>query len=337
MEALVKLLRKVHWKILRVVAIVAALTMGVVQAVQAQSFPSRPVRVIMPFPAGGPSDVMMRAIAQELSERWKQPVLVENRPGANTLIGAEAAAKLAPDGHGLFYATAAAMSISPELYKKIPIDPAREFVAVTQLAATTNFLIVSAALPANNLKEFIDYAKANPGKIDYGSMGIGSTGHLDTLAMERALGVRLNHVPFKGAAPVILELTQGRLGVFFSSVGTLLVPPLKEGKVKLLAVADRVRSDQYRDVSTFQEQGVDLIVGTWLGLVAPAGTPGEIVSRIAADVGAIVRDPAFEAKHVRSQGLKSVGSAPAEFSDYLKKNRAYWAEVIRASGLKLDL
>lgn len=305
--------------------------------VHAQGFPSRPVRVIMPFPAGGPSDVMMRAIAQELSERWKQPVLVENRPGANTLIGAEVAAKLPADGHGLFYATAAAMSISPALYKKIPIDPARDFTAVTQLAATTNFLIVSASVPANNLKEFIDYAKANPGKIDYGSMGIGSTGHLDTIALERALGVQLTHVPFKGAAPVILELTQGRLGVFFSSVGTLLMPPLKEGKVKLLAVADRARAEQFPDVPTFREQGVDLVVGTWLGLVAPSGTPAEIVVRIAADVGAIVRDPAFEAKHVRSQGLKSVGNTPAEFADYLKQNRAYWAEVIRASGLKLDL
>lgn len=323
--------------ILRAGWMAAALIAASIGVLHAQTFPSRPVRVIMPFPAGGPSDVMMRAIAQELSGRWKQPVLVENRLGANTLIGAELAAKMPADGHGLFYATAAALSISPELYKKIPIDPARDFVAVTQLAATTNFLIVSSSVPAKDLKEFIEYAKANPGKVDYGSMGIGSTGHLDTIALERALGVQLNHVPFKGAAPVILELTQGRLGVFFSSVGTLLLPPLKEGKVKLLAVADRARSSQFPDTPTFREHGVDLIVGTWLGLVAPSGTPAEIVARIAADVGAIVRDPAFEAKHVRAQGLKSVGNAPAEFAEYLKQNRAYWAEVIRASGLKLDL
>ena len=229
------------------------------------------------------------------------------------------------------------MSISPELYRRIPIDPARDFTAVTQLSSTTNFLMVSSALPVRNLAEFVSYARANPGKIDYGSMGIGSTGHLDTLALERATGVQLNHVPFKGAAPVILELTQGRLGVFFSSVGTLLVPPIKEGKVRLLGVADRSRSEQYPDVPTFIEQGTDLVVGTWLGLVAPAGTPPKIVARIAADVARIVRDPAFETKHIRPQGLKSVGNTPAEFADYLKQNRAYWSEVIRASGLKLEL
>ena len=306
-------------------------------AASAQLFPTRPVRVIMPFPAGGPSDVMMRALAQELSALWKQPVLVDNRPGGNTLIGAEAASKMPPDGHGLFYATAAALSISPVLYKKIPFDAERDFVPVTQLASSTNFLMVSSSLPVKSLKEFIDYARARPGSIDYGSMGIGSTGHLDTVGLERAAGVKLNHVPFKGAGPVIPELIQGRLGMFFSSVGTLIIPAMREGKILLLAVADRTRSEQYPDVPTFLEQGVDLVTGTWLGLVAPAGTPAELVARISGDVSRIVRDPAFEAKHVKSQGLKSVGSTPAEFAEYLKKNRAYWSETVRASGVQLDL
>ena len=306
-------------------------------ALAQSSFPMRPVRVIMPFPPGGPSDVMMRELALELSERWKQPVLVDNRPGANTLIGAEAASKMPPDGHGLFYATAAALSISPVLYKKIPFDAERDFVPVTQLASSTNFLMVSSALPVKTLKEFIDYARARPGSVDYGSMGIGSTGHLDTVGLERAAGVKLNHVPFKGAGPVIPELIQGRIAVFFSSVGTLVVPAVREGKVNLLAVSATARSEQFPNVPTFLEQGVDLVTGTWLGLVAPAGTPSDLVARISADVARILRDPAFEEKHVKSQGLKSVGSTPAEFAEYLKKNRAYWAEVVRASGVKLDL
>jgi tripartite-type tricarboxylate transporter receptor subunit TctC len=303
----------------------------------AQAFPTRPVRVIMPFPAGGPSDVMMRAIAEELAKQWGQPVLIDNRPGANTLIGAEAAAKMPPDGHGLLYATAAAMSISPVLYRKIPVDPEKDFVPVTQLASSTNFLMVSSALPARTLREFVDFARGNPGKIDYGSMGIGSTGHLDTVALERAAAIQLNHIPFKGAGPVIPEMIAGRLHMFFSSVGTLVVPALKDGKIRLLAVADTQRSELYPEVPTFREQGIDLVTGTWLGLVAPAGTPREIVAKVSADVARIVRDPAFEAKHVRSQGLKSVGSSPAEFGEYLKRNRAYWAEAVKASGVKLDL
>lgn len=316
--------------------LIASLLATCALGVQAQTFPSRPVRVVMPFPAGGPSDLMMRAIAQELGDRWKQSVLVENRPGANTLIGAEAAARLPPDGHGLLYATAAAMSISPVLYRKIAIDPERDFVPITNLATSTNFLMVSTAVPATNLREFVEHAKRNPGRIDYGSMGIGSTGHLDTVALERAAGISLNHIPFKGAGPVIVELAQGRLGVFFSSVGTGIVGPMKEGRIRLLAVADRQRSEQYPEVPTFLEQGVDLVTGTWLGLFAPAGTPPEIVARIAADVTAVLRDPAFEQKHIRSQGLKSAGGTPSEFADYLRRNRAFWSDVIKASGLKLD-
>jgi tripartite-type tricarboxylate transporter receptor subunit TctC len=303
----------------------------------AQTFPSKPVRVIMPFPPGGPSDVMMRAIAQELSERWKQPVLVDNKPGANTIIGAELASKLPPDGHNLFYATAAALSISPVLYNKIPYDAERDFVPVTQLAASTNFLMVSAQLPVTTLRELVQYARANPGRVDYGSFGVGSTAHLDMVGFERAAGVKLNHIPYKGAAQVVPELIQGRVGAFFTSVGTLLVPAIREGKVRVLAVAEPARSDQFPEVPTFVEQGVSFVSSTWLGLVAPAGTPPEIVARIAADVARVLGDPAFESKHVRAQGLRAVGSTPAQFGEYLKQNRAYWADVVRASGVKLDL
>jgi tripartite-type tricarboxylate transporter receptor subunit TctC len=303
---------------------------------QAQSWPARPVRIICSVPAGSLQDGLARAVAQRLSETTGQPVIVENRPGANTIIAAQAAAKAPPDGYTFLIATDSTMSINPHIYAKLPYDVEKDFAPVTVMAQAVEVMFVPAELPAKTVREFIDYAKANPGKVNYGSFGIGSNAHLAGVKMEQVTGIQMVHVPYKGGADAIPALQTNQVQMLVTAIGVGM-PSIKAGKAKVLAVSGPQRHRLLPDVPTFAEAGYPAFdFSAWFGLVAPAGTPPEIVNRVADDVAKYVRSPAFAEKFATSYALDAIGNSPAEFAAFLKANREKYGQIIRAANLKLD-
>ena len=303
---------------------------------QAQSWPTRPVRIICSVPAGSLQDALARAVAQRLNETTGQPVIVENRPGANTIIAAQAAARSPADGTTFLIATDSTMSINPHIYSKLPYDPDKDFTAVTAIAQAVEVMFVPAELPAKSVREFIDHAKANPGKVNYGSFGIGSNAHLAGVKMEQATGVQMVHVPYKGGADAIPALQTNQVQMLVTAIGVGM-PSIKAGKAKVLAVSGRERHRLLPDVPTFAEAGYPAFdFSAWFGLVAPAGTPPEIVNRVADDVAKYVRSPAFSEKFAASYALDAIGNSPAEFAALMKASREKYGQIIRAANLKLD-
>jgi tripartite-type tricarboxylate transporter receptor subunit TctC len=302
---------------------------------RAQSdYPAKPVRLIVAFPPGGPTDLVSRVVAQKVSEQIGQQVLVENRPGANGNIGAEAAAKAAPDGYTVFYNTSA-ITLSPALYGKLTFDPLKDFTPVVLTAVVPLVIAVHPSVPAANLKEFIAYVKANPGKLTYGSAGNGNVTHLGAFLFLQANGLDAVHVPYKGSAPSLTDLVGGQTQFTAETVNAAL-PYIRDKRLKALAVTSLKRTGVLPDVPTLDESGMKgFEVGAWQGIVMPARTPPALVQRWNAEVTKALADPEVRAR-LAAQGAEPLGSTPEQYGAYLRSEVARWAKVVKATGAKLD-
>jgi tripartite-type tricarboxylate transporter receptor subunit TctC len=302
----------------------------------AQNFPSRPVKIVVPTSPGGATDAFSRALGGRLAERWGQPVVVENRPGANQIIGADYVSKSAPDGYTLLVSDASSFVMNPHLYKKLPYDGLRGFSPITVLVRFPWVIALHPSVPAASFQEFVAHAKSRPGAISYGSFGLGSSGHISVDYLKSLLGIDLVHVPYKGAGPAVTALLGGQIQMMM--VTPLLVEPhARAGKLKLIAAATPRRIDRLPELPTVAESGAPgYEAGTWFALVGPAGMPRELVNAVYGDVMKVLNDPAFRDKYVTAQWFEVVGTTPEQFAEYLKTEYERWDRLIRLSGVKVE-
>ena len=300
----------------------------------AQTYPNRPVRLVVSFPAGGPTDIVARLVADQLSKTWGQTVFVDNRSGASGMIGAEFAAKSAPDGYTIFMGTLVTNVMSHLLFSKVPFAQ-DAFAPVTLLTTTSNMLLVNASIPVATLPELIAYAKANPGKVTYSSAGVGLSGHLGMVLFASAAGLDLLHVPFRGSAPATQAFQAGQVNLTLELVPSAVTAVQKAG-VKPLAVASAKRVRQFPNVPTFAELGYKNVEAyTWNGLMVPAGTPGEVIDRIQQAAIAALKAPAVRDR-INSLGLDPIGGTPGDFADLIRRERERWAPVIKRANVRTD-
>ena len=304
-------------------------------AVHAQAYPSKPIRFVVPYPAGGPLDTVARLLGAKVGESVGQPVVVDNKPGAGGNIGAEIVAKSPADGYTILMGAVATHAINPTLYKSIGYDPVKDFAPITQVASTPNVLVVNPNVPAGDLKEFIAYAKANPGKLNFGSGSTGSAGHLAGELFKSMAGVDMAHIPYKGAAPAMQDLVAGQVQLMFDNWSSSR-GQVQAGKIRALAVTTAKRSALAPGLPTIAESGLPgFDISTWFGVFAPAGTPRTALDRLHAE---FVK--ALSAADVREKminlGAEPVGSSPEEFASYIRTEAEKYARVIRASGAKVD-
>lgn len=302
-----------------------------------QAYPMRPIRIVVPYAPAGLADTMARAIGQKFTESWGQPAIIDNRPGANGSIGAEVVAKSAPDGYTLLLAEGQVFTANPSLYSKLPYDPVKNFAPITVLFSYASVLLVHPSVPANSLSEFIALAKKGGSSgLTYGSFGIGSGGHLNMETLKSIAGLDIVHVPYKGSAPAVTDLVAGRLSTMLLTV-SLAQAHVKSGRVRALAIAAPTRSPLLSEVPTFAEAGLAGFEATsWFGLVATAGAPKEIISKLNAEVVKILKQPDFKEQRLVMQGLEAVGNTPEEFAAFMRTETVKWAKVIKDSGAKLD-
>jgi tripartite-type tricarboxylate transporter receptor subunit TctC len=301
----------------------------------AQPYPSKPIRFVVPYPAGGPLDTVARLLGQKVSEGTKQPVIVDNKPGAGGNIGADAVAKSPPDGYTLLMGAVATHAINPTLYTSIPYDAQKDFIAVTQVASTPNVLVVNPSVPASNVREFIAYARANPGKLNFGSGSTGSAGHLAGELFKTLAGVEMTHVPYKGAAPAMNDLIGGQIQLMFDNLASSL-GQVRAGRIRALAVTTAKRTSLAPELPTIAESGLPgFDISTWFGIFVPAGTPREAVERLHAEFTRALAAPDVREKML-ALGAEPVGSRPEEFTAYIRAEADKYARVIKASGAKAD-
>jgi tripartite-type tricarboxylate transporter receptor subunit TctC len=313
-------------------AVLSTLTTGI----HAQSFPSKPVRIVVPYAAGGPVDTLARALGTQLGELWKQPVIVDNKPGANEIIGATAVAKSEPDGHTLILATDPTLSLNPFLFKKLSYDPLKELAPITRVAVSNMALVVPANMPANSMKDFVAYAKANPGKVSYGSSGIGNGTHLAMADFSRANQVEMVHVPYKGLAPTLQDMMAGNIQAAVGAV-SVIAPFATTGKLKVLGISGPKRAAALPDAPTFAEAGFPKFEASfYFALITQSGVSAEIKNKIAADVKRVVSDPKFRSDYLDKFALEPVLDTPAEFARYLDGHREMAKAIITSSGAQLD-
>ena len=302
---------------------------------QAETYPSKPIRVVVPYPPGGTPDILIRELGPKLTAALGQQIIVENRPGAGGNIGAEVVAKAAPDGYTLVMGTTATHSINQSLYKKLAYDPLKDFVAVALIATMPNVLVVNNDFPVKNVKELIALAKAKPGTITFGSGGNGTTHHLSGALFEKMTGVDMTHVPYKGAGQALPDLIGGQINIMFDNI-TSSMAYIKSGKLRVLAVTTPKRSAALPDVPTMQEAGVPgYEMSGWFGLLAPAKTPPEIVARLNKAINKILQS--IEMKELLAkQGAEIVISTPAEFTAFVKERTDKMTKVVKDSGAQID-
>ncbi len=300
----------------------------------AATYPAKQIRVIVPFPAGGPTDAIARAIGQKLNETWGQAVIVDNRPGAGGNIGTELAAKSPPDGYTLFIGTVA-NAINQSLFARLPFDFVRDFAPVTQNYVTGLILAVHPSLPVTSVRELIALAKARPGELSYSSSGVGGTPHLAGELFNSMAGVKMVHVPYKGSAPAMADLLGGHVQLTFDNMLSVL-PQVKAGKLRGLAVTLTTRSPLAPELPTIAESGLKgFEVKSWNGVVVPAGTPKEIIARLNTEIVRILRQPELREKFL-VQGVELVPTTPEEFGAFIKQDIAKWAKVIQLSGARAE-
>jgi tripartite-type tricarboxylate transporter receptor subunit TctC len=300
------------------------------------AYPERVVRMVVPLPAGGHADTLARQLASQLSAQWQQPVIVENRPGSNTIAAADHVAKSAPDGHTVLMATDSTISINPHLFARLPYDPARDFAPVTQLIFVPMQLLAHPSLAAGNLAELVALARAKPGVLNYASYGIGSTPHLAMEMLKSQAGIDIVHVPYKGTADAIPATLGGQVQLTYSGIPSAM-PHVKSGRLKALAIGGVRRSPLAPEVPTFAEQGYpDVNSHAWFGLFVPAGSPREAIARIHRDATRVISEAAFRERLIDSVGLDLVASAPEEFAAFLARDRASQARAVKASGAKSE-
>ncbi|HEX2830856.1 MAG TPA: tripartite tricarboxylate transporter substrate binding protein [Burkholderiales bacterium] len=296
------------------------------------AYPTKPIRLIVPYSAGGSTDTLSRVVGRELFERMGQQVVIDNRTGGGTIIGTEIAAHAAPDGYTLFMATPPT-AVNPSLYGKVPYDLERDFAAVTNVAGSTNLLVVNPSVPAQSVKELIALLKANPGKYNYGTSGVGGAGHLATALFTSMARVDATHVPYKGGAPAVADLVAGRLDFAMANL-TTAQPHIRAGRLRALGVGTKARSPLFPEMPTIAEAGLPgYEANNWNGVVVPAKTPREIVARLHKEIVAVLNDPATS-KRLLSLGLEPVGDTPAQFAQYLRSEAAKWGKVVKAAGIK---
>lgn len=294
-------------------------------------YPERPIRMLVGFAPGGGTDTTARAIGQRLAVALGQPVIVDNRPGAAGNIAADIVAKSQPDGYTLLMGTIAALAINPTLFGNLPFDPARDFAPISQAVNSTNVLVVNPGVHATSVKELITLAKVAPGKVLYGSSGVGGAGHLAGELFSTLAGVRMTHIPYKGGGPVMIDLLAGHVQCVFATAATA-IPHMKAGKIRPLGVTTLKRAGMLPDIPTIAEQGLkDFDANNWYGILAPARTPNAIVHRLNEAIVKVLSDP--ELKHyLFAQGLDPAPTTPAQFGAYVKSEMSKWASIVRSAG-----
>lgn len=298
----------------------------------AQAFPSKPVRLVVPYPPGGIGDTLARELGTQLSQRLGQPVVVDNKPGASQIIGAETVAKSAPDGYTLFLGSLSSLVLNVGSNKSLPYDPAKDFAPVSMFFNTPLYLVVNPDLPVKNVTELIAYAKAHPGKLSFGSIGSGSSLHLTGEMFKARTGVDMLHVPYKGSVPAVTDLLGGQIQLIFDA-GTSSLPLVRSGKLRVLGVTSARRASGTPDVPTLAESGVPgFDASFWFGIVAPAGTPQPVVKRLSKEINEILKDPALVERY-RPNGVEIAGSTPEEMAAQIKSDRPLWAQVQRQAGI----
>jgi tripartite-type tricarboxylate transporter receptor subunit TctC len=299
----------------------------------AQDYPSKPIRMIVPFPPGGPNDILGRVVAQKLTEQMGQQVVADNRAGAGGIIGTELAARSAPDGYTLLLSGTASLSINPSLHKKLPYDPLKDFAPISLMATAPSILVTHPSVAVRSVKELIAFAKAKPGQLNFASAGLGTPPHLAGELFKHMAGIDMVHVPYKGGGPALTDLLGGQVNLYFSGISSAL-PFVKDGKLRGIAVTSSKRTPLMPDMPTISESGLPgYEVGNWYAMLAPAGTSASIVNRLNAQ---IVK--ALAASEVRKRftelAADPVGSTPAQLAAYNRSELIKWAQVIKAAGIK---
>ena len=307
-----------------------------VPGAHADTFPDKPVTLVVPFPPGGPTDAMARTLAAEMKDRLGQPMIVENRAGAGGNIGAEYVARATPDGQTLLFGPSGPLAINASLYRKVSYDPVKSFAPVIQVGHLPNILVVNPSVPAKNVKELVAYAKANPGKLSYASSGNGASSHLAGVLFNASAGVDLQHVPYKGTGPALNDLLGGQVSMSFTDVLTAL-PYVKAGRLRALGVTTAERSQALPDVPTVAEQGVPgYDVSVFFGIVAPAGTPPERVAKLNQAFIEVLDTPKVK-QLFASQGLEPAPAhTPQQLGKFIQVQMGKWAGVVKQSGAQLD-
>ncbi len=316
--------------------VIAAISLAAVTAAThsqdtAVNYPARPIRVIVPFAPGGGLDISTRLIGQKLTEKWGQNIVVDSRPGAGTIVGTEIASKAVPDGYTLLMITTT-FAINPGLYPKLPYDPLRDFAPVTQLNSQPNVIVVAPAFSGKSVKDLIAAAKAKPGELTFASPGAGSAPHLAAEMFQRAAGVRMIHVPYKGIPPAVTDVIGGRVTMLFTTTISA-APHINSGKLRAIAITSAKRQSSMPDVPTVGETLSGYRAEAFQGMVAPAGVPRGIVEKVSAEVARIVRLPDV-AQRFQLDGADAVGSTPKEFAAFLKAEMQKWGAVIKEAGIK---
>ena len=300
----------------------------------AADYPSKPIRIVVPYPPGGFNDTLARTLGQKLYEKWGQAVVVDNRPGGGTTIGTNLAAKSAPDGYTLLIVSFA-FAVNPALYATLPYDTSKDFAPVIFAATTPNLLVVNPDLPAKSVKELIALARTKPGALNYASAGNGSSNHLSMELFKTLAGIDAVHIPYKGSAPAVSDLIGGQVNVMFDNVPNVL-PQVKAGKLRALAVSSKERSPFVKDLPTVAESGVPgFDVSVWFGVVAPAGTPRPVIAKLNGEINAILKLP--EVRHsFNNQGVETAGGTATEFTAFIAAQTTKWAKVVKDSGTKVE-
>jgi len=300
----------------------------------AQPYPTKPVRIICTFAAGGTTDVLARGVARQLSELWGQQVVVENRAGANTQIGAEHVAKSAPDGYTLMVTSEGTFVMNPSLYAKLPYDAANDFIPITTLVELKQVLIVSRKVPVNNIRELIEFARKHPGGLTYGTTGLGSSSHLNMEMLQSMAQVKMTAVHYRGASQALIDMHGGHIDMVFAASG-IVADQYRAGALKILAVSSRTRVAGLPDLPTIAEAGLPGFDGTsWFGLFAPRGTPPDVIAKIHADVAKAFENEAFRKGFLEPNMLEPNIIAPDAFANSINDGRERWGKIIREAGLK---
>jgi tripartite-type tricarboxylate transporter receptor subunit TctC len=315
-----------------VASVVAVLFASV--AIPQTAFPTRAVKIVVPFPGGGGNDILARIVGDKLQARWGQPIVVENKTGAGGNIGADLAYQSEPDGYTLLLSPPGPLAINQSLYKQLSYKPL-EFVPLTVAASVPNVVIVRKELPVNSLKEFVDYVKARPGKVSFGTQGNGATPHLTAMMFQTMTGTQMVHVPYRGETLVLNDMIGGHVDVFFGNIAAAL-PQFRDGKVKILAIADNRRSPLTPEIPTTAEAGLPGLVSTgWFALAAPPKTPTALAADIAKAAIEVIKQPEVQAK-IRAMSYEPIGNTSAEMAAFIKEEAQRWGEVIKNNNIVVD-
>lgn len=320
---------------IRHIALAATLAAGLSVPAIAQEYPTKPVTLVVPFAPGGSSDVISRFVGQKLAEKWKQSVIVDNKAGGAGQIAMSVVARAAPDGYTLILGHIGTLAVNPAMFEKLSYDYKKEFVPVAMLAVVPSAIGVNPDLPIKNIKDLIDYSKANPGKLNYGSAGNGSAGHLAMEFFKDTVKMEAQHVPYKGTGPMLTDLLSGQTQITYNGI-LPLVPHAKNGKLRIIAVGSPKRLPLMPDVPTVEEQGYPgFETSQWYGVLAPAGTPEAIVKKLNADINAVLTQPDI-VKRLQDDGAVPGSGSPEDFGKYIDAEEKRWGPVVKKAGIKPD-